>query len=288
MLSEPQLYRSILDRHSVRRYNRAALGEPVLARVAEIASAVRPLIPTNRFEVLLRNVGPGQDLVADLGGYGRVVNPPHYLVPYLLGDVHPLTDLGYRVEQIAVRLAGMGLGSCFIGCLGREAAVRDRFRLPAGAHIAALLIFGRPSVTLGGRAVNTLLHIGTGAENKLPAERIFFQDTFDSPAAPPAKLARLIEAARNAPSAVNAQPWRFLWRNGELYLFVTRRNRRYGSEANQAYNLHDGGLAMANVSLALEALGLEGRWLMLEDDAAAIPEHPADLLPLARLVRFNS
>jgi len=53
---------------------------------------------------------------------------------------------------------------------------------------------------------------------------------------------------------------------------------------SQDYALHDGGVCMANVALAMEALGMEGQWVMLEGTEPDIPDHPADLRPLATLV----
>ncbi len=205
-------------------------------------------------------------------------------MPYVVGERHPLTDLGYRVEQIAVRLTMMGLGTCYIGALTREGAVRERFSLPTPARIGAFLIFGRPATAWGGRAFNQAMRRAAGATHKLPAERIFFRDTFDAPATPPAHLAPLIEAARHAPSAANAQPWRFLWHAGQLDLFITRRNPRYAGAGNALYGLYDGGICMGNVALAFEALGLAGEWVLLEEGAPDIPPHPQDLQPLARLV----
>lgn len=284
MLSQAGLYEAILARRSVRRYDSRPLDEGTLAQVEEIVSRVKPLVLENRFEVLIREHPPGEDLVAVLGGYGRFVTPPHYLGPYMLGQEHLLEDLGYRVEQIAVGLSALGIGSCYIGTLRREEEVQVRFGLPEDARIGAFLIFGRPSGTLGGRAFNTLMRWGAGASRKLSAARIFFQDSFDNPVTPFPAVSPLIEAARHAPSAVNAQPWRFLWHDGRLYLFVTRHNRRYGSGPQQRYSLYDGGICMANVTLALEALGMEGRWVMLSGTEPDMPEHPAHLRPMATLL----
>lgn len=283
MTTQSALYQAVLARRSVRRYDKAPLDEPTLAAVRELVANARPLVPGNRFQAQLQSTKPGQDLVQDLGGYGRLVNPPHFLVPYVEGSDHPLSDLGCRVEQISVRLTGLGLGSCFIGCVGREAAVTARFGLPQGAQVAALLIFGRPTRGLGGRTVNTLIRAGVGATNKLPLERIFFQETFDRPAAPPAELAPLLEAARRAPSAVNAQPWRFLWQGRRLHLFVKRRSTGYGVTLPLRYSLHDGGVCLGNLLLAMEALGIEGSWHLYRQGEPGIPSHPAGLIPLARL-----
>jgi len=277
------LYEAILARRSIRRYDSQPLDEHTLDRVREIISSVEPLIGANEFHVLLRSAPPGADLAQDLGGYGRIVNPPHYLVPYLLGDEHVLVDAGYRVEQISVRLAALGIGSCFIGALRREAEVRARYGLPDATRIGAFLAFGRPSSALGGRATNRLLRLTAGANRKLSSGRLFFDGSFDNPALPPERIAPLIEAARHAPSAVNAQPWRFLWLDERLFLFVTRSNRLYGTGPQAQYRFHDGGAAMANITLAMEALGLQGHWTPLEAATTHLPEPPANLQLLATL-----
>ena len=284
MLPRGDLYEAILARRSVRRYEKRPLDEATLAQVREIVSGVKPLIPENQFEVLVRDEVVGEDLVTVLGGYGRFYTPPHSLAPYMLGEEHVLEDLGYRTEQIAVRLAALGIGSCYIGALKREDEVRVRFGLPKGARIAAFLVFGRPAVAVGGRTFNTLMRRGLGGHRRLPVERIFFQGAFDNPAVPPAEIFPLIKAARVAPSGVNAQPWRFLWCDGRLYLFVTRNNPKYTMAGSQEYRLHDGGICIANVTLAMEALGMEGQWVMCQGTEPDIPNHPADLHPLATLV----
>ena len=268
----------------MRRYDRRLLDEATLAQVRGIISGVKPLVPENRFEVLVRDELIGEDLVTVLGGYRRFYTPPHSLAPYMLSEEHVLEDLGYRTEQIVVRLAALGIGSCYIGVLRREDKVRASLGLPRGARIAAFLVFGRPATALCGRTFNMLMRRGLGGHRRLPVQRIFFQDSFDNPAAPPAEISPLIEAARVAPSGVDVQPWRFLWREARLFLFVTKSNPKYTMAGSQQYRLHDGGICMANVTLAMEALGMEGRWVMYQGTEPDIPDYLADLHPLATLV----
>ena len=272
-----------MARRSVRRYDRQPLDPGTLAQVREIVAGVEPLVPENRFEALVRDELLDEDLAAVVGAYGRFVTPPHALAPYVLGQAHALADLGYRVEQIVVRLARLGVGSCYIGALRREGDARRRLDLPDGARIGALLIFGWPATAVGGRTLNALVRVVTGCSQRLPVERLFFVGSFDHPATPSRELSPLIEAARHAPSAVNAQPWRFLWRDERLHLFVTRDNPRYRLAGNEAYRLHDGGICMANVRLAMEALGVGGRWVVYQGTEPDVPAHPPDLQPLARL-----
>jgi len=255
----------------------------MLEQIQSLINQAQPLIETNHLEVLIRDVTPGEDLAVLIGGYGRFISPPHYLVPVISGQSHLLEDWGYRVEDVVIRLTELGLGSCYVGAFPKEPSVLARFGFNAPARIGALVAFGRPARSLGGRTVNSLIRSGVGATRKLPAERIFFQDSFENPTQPPNDIEFLIEAVRQAPSAVNAQPWRFLWHQKKLYLFVTRNNRRYGGTVTQQYRLVDGGICMRHVTLALEAFGKSGHWFPYSANSIQFPNHPADLEPLAVL-----
>ncbi len=277
------LYEALLQRRSVRRYAKEPLSSETLQEVQQLAQATKPLFEANRLRVMLRDVVSGEDLVAAMGSCGRMLSPPHFLLPALVGDRCPLVDLGYRMQQLVIRLTMRGIGSCYIGTLGRETDVRARFSLAPDIHIAAFLIFGQPATATGGRVINTVIRRAYGSTNRLPVEELFFQETFEQPSAPPKSLAKLIAAGQRTPSALNVQPWRFLWHKGSLYLFVKAENPRYGGERQQLYRSFDAGLCMANLTLALEALKMPGTWHLYEGKARDIPPYPAHLLPIARL-----
>jgi nitroreductase len=283
-----ELYGAIIARRSVRRFEQRALDENMMSQVKQVVAAVRPLVHENRFAVLYRDVSPGEDLVQALGAYGRIVTPPHYVVPYLLPADQPssaldLTDLGFRAQQIAVRLKQMGLGSCYVGCLPREDAARAYFGLSGGARVGASLVYGYASTKRGDRLINTTIRRAVGAARKLPPDQLCYLGTFEQPTRPTEDLLPLIEAARAAPSADNAQPWRFLWTGDKLYLYLKKRSWRYGLGGTQQYRWYDGGLCMANVSLAMEGLAIEGRWSLFGVQGEDTPPHPDELEPLAVL-----
>ncbi|MBM3190833.1 MAG: hypothetical protein FJZ90_19195 [Chloroflexi bacterium] len=282
-MQQPALYDAILARRSVRRYDPTPLDEAARGRIGAIIAQVKPLVPEHIFDVLQRDVAPDSDTMVALGGYGLIAQPPHCLVPYMPDSPHALVDLGYRVEQIAVRMVPLGVGSCFVGVLKDEAAAAAAFGLPPGTRVGAYLLYGRPSQGLVARALGRAARAAIGARNKLPPERIFFWERFDEPGSPQGELAPLVEAARNAPSADNAQPWRLLWRDRTLYLFVRRHSWRYGSGKQQLYRFYDGGTCMANISLAMEAVDMRGKWALYRGVEEDVPSHPEDLEPLARL-----
>ncbi|MGM0400338.1 MAG: nitroreductase family protein [Chloroflexota bacterium] len=281
MAVDDELYQAIMARRSVRRYDDEPLSEDILDQVREIASKVVPLIPDNTFRVLIHDYTPADEGWVLRSAYGRFMTPPHVMVPYVVGE-YPLTDLGCRVEQIVVRLTALDIGTCYIGALGAEDGLRSRFGLPAGARIGATVFFGRPASGVGG-TVDAVARMLAGGRKRMAVRELFFDGDFGSPSAPPSEIAPLIEAGRWAPSAVNAQPWRFLLREERLMLFVTTGTLKYlGGERGQ-YPLYDGGICMANIHLAMEALGEGGNWRMGEKGDVQGVEHPDDLELLAVL-----
>ena len=272
-------YEALLNRRSVRRYDRHGLSPETLDWVESLGQEAIPMVPGNRYQVFVRRKLLRGDMASLLGAYGRLLNTPHFLVPYIAEGRHALLDLGFRAQQIVIGLLHEGIGSCYLGALSRQPRACRRFGLPEGAAIGAALAFGRPA-SLGGRVVERVVKAALGVSSRMPADQLFYLTDFASPVPPPDDLAALIQAGRWAPSAVNAQPWRFLWRSGRLYLSVRRESQRYGSR--QDYRYYDGGICMANISLAMAALSLRGTWTLCAD-MDDVPDHPADLEPLASI-----
>jgi nitroreductase len=275
----------ILSRHSVRNYEQRVLDPADLARVELILRNTKSRFSGNKFSVILKSKEKGEDLVSILGAYGRFITPPYYLLPYLIGENHSLADLGYQTEQIAIQLWSKGIGSCFIGCLSRRDVVRMKFQLPPSAHVAAFLVIGYPAGDSTGfelftRAAKTVM----GIRNRLAVEEICFMDSFEQPCKPDGKWENVIEAARMSPSAVNAQPWRFLLHNDVCYFFAVQDQRKYLLPENKDYSLHDSGICMANMDMALTSLGIKGNWTFLDGLMDVNIPHPEKYYPFARLI----
>jgi len=256
--SHVSLATAIRVRCSVRRYDRRDPSPEVLSRIDQRILTLEGLPGQGVFSASVRPITA--DDLAVVGPYGRLFNAPYGVVPCMAGGERPLVALGYRLERLALDLTQMGLGSCFIGAIHSEGRVRRRFGLPEDARVGALLIFGYSSPKRVGSALNRLVRRAAGAESRLAVEQIYHELSWGQPATTPADLAFVVEAARLAPSARNAQPWRLLHRGDVVHLYVTRLNRRYGTGLALEYRLFDGGICMANMSAALEATGRRGCW----------------------------
>ncbi len=280
-LEHNDLYQAMMNWSSVRRYDQRPLPQQTLDKIQAEVQNVAALIPPNQFVLPVRDVVTGDDLVAALGAYGRVLSPTHFMVPYIIGRSHLLMDLGYRTHQIVVKMSSKGIGCCYIGSLGRETTLRARFVLRRQARIGAVVIFGRPAAAVTGRTINTAMRRAMGSNKRLPLDQIFFQNNFRRATVPPKNLKPLLEAARRAPSGHNVQPCRFLWRRKTLYLFVNKDNPKYGKGIKQDYRFFDAGVCMANMTLTLKAMGLTPAWTLVKDSPQGIPDHPDGLEPLA-------
>jgi len=278
------LYPQILSRKSIRGYDQRRFDPEDKARIEVIIKNTQPLIAGNQFQVIFREREKGQDLISVLGAYGRFISPPYYLLPYLIGDKLAYVDLGYRVQQITIQLWSKGIGSCNIGCLSRQAKVRKDFQLPENAMIAAFLVIGYPGENSGIDKISNGAKAILGIRNRLPIQEICFQDTFEKHFEPDGLWRKIIEAGCMAPSAVNAQPWRFLLLNNELHLFSVQDGRKYLLPENRHYALHDCGGCMANMDMTMAAMGYQRDWNFLDGQIDEKLKCPPNLYPLAKLI----
>ncbi|MHB9032991.1 MAG: nitroreductase family protein [Anaerolineae bacterium] len=277
------LYQAILARRSTRKYT-AHVEAHYLAEVQQVCANPPGLIPENTFNATIQALQPDKDLTVILGAYGRLVAPPYVVVPTLSGAHNILVDLGYRTQQIVIAITQLGLGSCYVGTLTHDEQTRRFFQIPNGQQHAAVIAFGHPAENLGGVFHNRIVRALAGANNKLPVNQLYYDDLAEPALQPPPNWEPLIEAARAAPSAVNTQPWRFLGRDNHLYLFSVRHSPRYGKGQGAAYKYYDCGICLANLQLAMQALGLRGSSRLISEPDESLPPYPQVYQPIAEVV----
>jgi nitroreductase len=282
------LYDAILARRSVRVYDRMPLTAAVLDQVARAVGDLEALDPGLRFNCTVQAVAEGDDIVAAMGGYGRLLSIPHILVPAIADGSNSLIDFGYRVEQVVIRLTQMGIGTCWIGALTHRASVVARFGPPEGMTVAAIIAFGRAAHKGAGRAVDSVIRSAVGATRKKPVSEYTWRDRVGNPATLTDAESKALEALRASPSTGNAQPWCVVLSDGLLYLAVRADARYYQLSGNIGYHLVDAGIGMANVRLALRTSGREAAWRLLRDEPGlrgrlglAANYVPAGAVPLA-------
>jgi hypothetical protein len=156
--------------------------------------------------------------------------------------------------------------------------------LPENALVAAFLVIGYPSENSGIDKLTSGVKSILGIHNRLPITEICFLDSFERYYEPEGLWKKIIEAGCMAPSAVNAQPWRFLLLNNELYLFSVQDNRMYLLPENRHYAMHDCGMCMANMDMTMTAMGYVREWIFLDGQIDEKLNYPPNLVPLAKLI----
>ena len=227
------LYEQIFLRKSVRKYNMTPLAEAELLEMEDFIRQMRPLLPD--VEIGHRIVGPEQ--------IKGILTPraPHYLI--LSGEAVPYRDLcaGFLFQQLDLYLSYRGFGTCWLGAAkGRDTPFSKTdilaisFGEAVGAHTRALSAFKR----------KPLGEISSGEDPRL-------------------------EAARLAPSGINAQPWYFIARDGVIHVYQAAA----GKLRAMFYDLEelDVGIALCHLALATEALGGVFRFETQGQDAPPAP-----------------
>jgi len=258
-----EFYNLILSRNSVRRYRQEKLDSTILDTIEDICNSVQPLITGNSFyfQILDYHDRPS---IQKLGGTGKLMRPSHVLVPSMVGSNHVLEDLGYRTQQIVLGIWNLGIGSCYIGCVHHRSTWKNRISGIDYAQIVANVAFGYPSEGFETRIIKTIYDNFFNTGYRFPVEMIYFQHSFDHPSVPQGGLAKIINAGRMAPSAVNAQPWRFLDKDNRVTLYIILKRTGRIFDRNQNYAYHDAGVCMANMKVAADSLGFPLNWSLVE------------------------
>jgi len=249
----------IYERKSIRQYLSQPVGADVINQICKWPHEVQGLEPSHHFFVEIHDFDLRDERSRAIGGFGRLISPPHYLVPYIIGGMHALTDLGFRTQQIVLELWRQGIGTCYIGCVQNQKKVKSVFGLPLQACVGAFIAFGIPDQNETHRLLRSISHLFTQSHRRAPLQDLFLDSSYQRLENYSSILYQLLEAGRYAPSAMNAQPWRFnIEEELEVFAKINHGNRIYDLEQN--YPLHDVGICMANMNIAARELGRRLKW----------------------------
>lgn len=254
---------AIHQRVSVRSYTDRPVDQALLEHLLDFADRAEPLTETPSRIGLVSGVEQVKRVLTFMvGSYGLVQNAPHLLVGILPEESdRARIDLGFVLEQVVLEATRLGLGSCWItGTYDAEEA-GDAAELEPGEVAAAVCALGHPTEEGYGRLHNRIIRRLAGGHRRKPLDEIVFSQRWGEPWSPedadPA-LVTMLKHARLAPSAHNAQPWRFIVADDHISLTVLKPM------------LIDAGIVMSHVTLAAPAAGREGEWeIRLRDESLA-------------------
>ena len=199
----------ISKRKSIRKYDPTPLDSAILEKVREQITTVKPLYPDIRYSIEIINKTKGM----------FNVKAPHYLSFGSEEKDGFLENIGFIGQQLDLYLSESGLGSCWLGASKPE----DK-EIFAQSHVISMS-FGKPAEPLHRNLSEfkrkALTEISEGNDNRL-------------------------EAARLAPSGINAQGWYFIAENGKIHCYRKKANPMLGFIYNKLHSI-DMGIALCHI-----------------------------------------
>ena len=254
---------AIHRRFSVRSYADRSVDPALLERLMSFAQDAAHVSDVPARVTLISGVDKVKQVLTFLiGSYGLVQNAPHLLAGILPEESERAqVDLGYVLEQVVLEATRLDLATCWITGSYDASQAEDIVALAPGEVAAAVCALGYPTEEGLGRLHTQLIRRLAGGHKRKRLSNIVFSRHWGEPWSPedvdPA-MVTVLRHARLAPSAHNAQPWRFMVQPGGLALAVVKPM------------FIDAGIVMSHVSLAAAAAERPGEWeLQLRDDALA-------------------
>lgn len=237
------LLEAIYRRKSTRIYSMEGLPEDKLKSIeASFPDAVLFQDSENEFQIIQKEEIEGF-ISGYIGSYGKI-EAPYYIIASCRDDEMALVDLGYSVEKIVLEITCMGLATCWIGSNFDKDALQEKFVTGKSLIPQALIAFGKP-----GKGPDALRKEASEAKRKDISELILRENEVNE------EWAKIIDAARMAPSAMNSQPWRFQVKEGKLHLYIksdegiiNRLGKALGNLGEM--NWIDAGIALYHIKIA--------------------------------------
>ena len=205
---------AIFKRKSIRKFDMQPISDN---QMNDVMAEIKNLIP------LFENIEVSIHVTDKTKGMFNV-KAPHYLVFASEEKEGHLENIGFVGQQIDLFLTTIGLGACWLG--GAKAVQAEDSLLP----YVICMAFGNPAEPLHRNISDfkrkNLTEISTGSDTRL-------------------------EAARVAPSGVNAQNWLFEAVNGEIHCYRKKPNPLLGILLNKMSYI-DVGIAICHIATVSE------------------------------------
>jgi nitroreductase len=286
-----QMLEALRVRRSVRTYKSDPVDETVLAEVLGSVGDL-PQLSDQKIRLEAYSAEVLEPAMTGLvGSYGKILNPPMYLVGIVEHGEHDQECLGFVMERAIIECTRKTLGTCWIGGFFKRSKMEGLVKLSPDERIVAVTPVGTAAKR---RFIERSMRTVGGLDQRQPLSERVFADRWEQPAdsvlAANAKLKELFEIARWVPSASNKQPCHYIIEKDRISLFV--RQSLIGkypkwAMSDRAEDLNfqgvDAGIAMCHVHLAAKELDIPGQWTFDFDGPEFVGRCalPADARPIA-------
>lgn len=174
--------------------------------------------------------------------YGSVEGAEWYILVGIADNRASYLTAGFRMEQVALRIVDMGLGTNFMTDTFRGSVFSDVASFPSATPLHVIMPVGTPAGKE--RLVEKMTHLALKSRTRKPFNDTFGDVSTDNPFRQPLEMMRL------APSAYNKQPWRVHVEADSVWFY----------QVPSDDSLIGMGNGLANFWLALRQNGHDGTW----------------------------
>lgn len=199
------------SRHSVRTFGDDEIEKAVVDKLKAEITMINTVEPGLHFQLILNDSGPFDGF---FNSYGMFKNACNY-VACVIEPSYPYTyqRAGYYAQQVVMLAVSLGLGTCFVG--GTFNAEVTSAQLRAGEKIPFLIALGYEDnsvETMIAKISKKMLHLS----RKKVLDFIETDINKESIVKGNSQLYVALQAVECAPSAMNRQPVKIMYRNGEI------------------------------------------------------------------------
>ncbi|MBM7624823.1 nitroreductase family protein [Sporohalobacter salinus] len=248
---------AVETRKSRRCFTDKSIEEEKIARIEECCVEFRPFSGVRG--VLVKDLG--DDIFNGIiGSYGKVKGASSYLA--LIGDKtisHIEAKIGYLGEGLILEATSIGLSTCWIGGFFKPKVVAEQIDLAEEEKVFAVspLGYAKESKSFEEKIMGFLTK---SRQRKSLSEIANNYDETEWPI----WAKKGIKAARVAPSAINRQPWRFIYEGDSMLLSLDNIDDEYDVSKEL-----DCGIAMLHFELGALKSGVNGKWEFLSESGIA-------------------
>jgi nitroreductase len=266
-------------RRTVREYDETPLNEKMMKDIQDILESMPIFAGTEDvdFTVLENGETVFQALDGIAGYNGHLIEAPHYFLVTCAGSDRDYQVVGYLGEWLALHLAKIDIGTCWLTSNDKSDLIKERLGLEMVDEVAALIAFGEPKedkklskiYEFGATTLEQSSKQFSDSEGSIKDENyayrkaiteLVYLKTFGTELEPgeidKRGLGEVFYYMRNAPSWGNLQPWKFIL-DGERIVLIMEKN---ASITTDIQNI-DAGIAMLYFEVAMHDSGLSGKWI---------------------------
>lgn len=250
----------IKKRKSVRTFDgRPLSAEHLQALEAHIGSQKNPFGVPVVFRLLdTKEHGLSSPVILGEEKYlaAKVKRVPHYEIA-----------LGYSFEEACLYALSLGIGTVMLAASLNRTAFEKAIEVGADEVMPVASPLGYPAEKKSMR--EKLMRKGIKADERLPFEKLFFEEDFSRPLSASNTFSQALSMARLAPSAANKQPWRavVVGDTVHFYEYKTMKDSPLGDIQKV-----DIGIALAHFDLTEKENGYIGNYTE-RDPQIASPEN---------------